>query len=352
MRLIPTSLVMTLTLLHGVSMASLAHGDSKGSCGTANPSPGSQSIAVISSGQVRSVLLYVPAAAATHRALPLIIDLHGSGSNGEEQAKTSRLSELAAKDGFVVANPSGGVILAGAPNAHYWNIPGVPLSGGAPTPADAPDDVQFINDTIDTIASKTCIDPRRIYVTGMSGGARMASLLACRLSARIAAIAPVSGLRAGLPSRDNPLQADPATCHPQRAVSIVTFHGTGDAVNPYNGDSSPRWRYSVPAALQRWVEIDHCQGEAHDRHIAAHVTLVRYGPCEQGAEIWLYRTDAASEQGGGHSWPGSVIPTSMARSVPAEQLRMNVPSTEINASELIWQFFKTHTLPAEDKKAP
>ena len=352
MRLIPTSLVMALALLSGVSMASLAHGDPNSACGAANPRAGSQSIAVLSAGQVRSVLLYVPAAAATHHPLPLIIDLHGSGSNGEEQAKTSRLSDLAAKEGFVVANPSGGVILPGSPNARYWNIPGVPLTGGAPTPADAPDDVQFINDTIDTIASKTCIDPRRIFVTGMSGGARMASLLACRLSARIAAIAPVSGLRAGLPSRDNPSQPDPATCQPQRAVPIVTFHGTGDAVNPYNGDNSLRWRYSISAALARWVEIDHCRGESHDRRVAAHVTLVRYGPCEQGAEIWFYRTDATGEQGGGHAWPGSVIPPSMARNMPTEQLRTNVPSTEIDASALIWQFFKTHSLPAGDKKPP
>jgi polyhydroxybutyrate depolymerase len=262
----------------------------------------------------------------------------------------TRLSDLAAKSGFVVADPSGGVLLPGAPNAHYWNIPGVPLTGGAPTPADAPDDVQFISDTIDTIASKTCIDPRRIYVTGMSGGARMASLLACRLSTRIAAIAPVSGLRAGLPSSDNPAKPDPASCQPQRAVPIVTFHGTGDAVNPYNGDSSLRWRYSIPAALQRWVEIDHCRDEPHERRVAAHVTLVSYGHCEQGAEIWLYRTDAASTQGGGHAWPGSVTPPSMARNMPAEALRENVPSTEINASELMWQFFKAHSLPAEGKK--
>jgi polyhydroxybutyrate depolymerase len=352
MRWIPTSLIMSVALLNGVLMAPLAHGDSNAVCGAGDPVVGSRPIAVISSGKVRSVLLYVPPAATTHRPLPLIIDLHGSGSNGEEQAKTSRFSDLAAKDGFVVANPSGGVVLPGAPDAHYWNIPGVPLTGGAPTPTDAPDDVQFINDTIDTIASKSCIDPRRIYVTGMSGGARMASLLACRLSARIAAIAPVSGLRAGLPSSDNPSQPDPATCQPQRAVPIVTFHGTGDTVNPYSGDSTPRWHYSVPAALARWVEIDHCQGKPQDRRVAAHVTLVRYGPCEQGAEIWLYRTDATGEQGGGHAWPGSVTAPSMARNVPAEQLRLNVPSTEIDASELIWQFFKAHSLPVEGKKVP
>jgi polyhydroxybutyrate depolymerase len=343
MRWMP-SFVRLLALL-GAFAPILAHSDTHSGCGTEALSAGSRSIAVISSGLSRSVLLYVPAAGATGRALPLIIDLHGSGGNGEEQARTTRLSDLAAKDGFVVANPSGGVTLPNAPNNHYWNIPGVPLSGGAQTPADVPDDVQFISDTIDAIATKTCIDPRRIYVTGMSGGARMASLLACRLSTRIAAIAPVSGLRAGLPSSANPSQPNPATCQPQRAVPIVTFHGTGDQVNPYNGDSTPRWGYSVPAALQRWAQIDHCQGEPRERRVTAHVTLVRYGSCEQGADIWLYRTDASGEQGGGHAWPGSVMPPSMAQGRTAEQLRANTPGTEINASELMWQFFKAHPLP-------
>jgi polyhydroxybutyrate depolymerase len=331
---------MSLLALLGVLAPILAHGANHAGCGTEGLTAGRQSITVISAGLSRSVLLYVPAAGATRRAVPLIIDLHGSGGNGEEQARTTRLADLAAKEGFVVANPSGGVTFPDAPNNHFWNIPGVPLTGGAQTPADAPDDVQFISDTIDLISSKTCIDPRRIYVTGMSGGARMASLLACRLSTRIAAIAPVSGLRAGLPSRDNPSQPDPATCHPQRAVPIVTFHGTGDQVNPYNGDNTPRWRYSIPAALKRWAQIDHCQGEPQERRVTAHVTLVRYSSCEQGADLWLYRTDASGEQGGGHAWPGSVMPLSMAQGRTAEQLRANTPGTEINASELMWQFVR------------
>jgi polyhydroxybutyrate depolymerase len=343
--MMPPSLVMSLLALLGVFAPIFAQSAPHAGCGTEQLPAGSQSIAVMSSGLSRSVLIYVPAAAATRRAVPLIIDLHGSGGNGEEQARTTRLSVLAAKDGFVVANPSGGVTFPDAPNRHYWNIPGVPLTGGAQTPADAPDDVQFISDTIDAISSKTCIDPRRIYVTGMSGGARMASLLACRMSTKIAAIAPVAGLRAGLPSGANPSQPDPATCQPQRAVPIVTFHGTGDEVNPYNGDSTPRWRYSIPAALKRWAQIDHCQGEPRERRVTAHVTLVRYSSCEGGADVWLYRTDASGEQGGGHAWPGSVMSPSMAQSRTAGQLRANTPGAEINASELMWEFFKAHPLP-------
>jgi poly(3-hydroxybutyrate) depolymerase len=170
--------------------------------------------------------------------------------------------------------------------------------------AAAPDDVQFIRDTIDQIAAKTCIDSRRVSVAGMSGGGRMTSLLACRLSTRIAAIAPVSGLRAGLPSADNPARPDPATCQPQRAMPIVSFHGTGDAVNPYNGGGAAYWAYSIPTALQRWAELDHCGNKPLEQHIAVHVTLLRYTQCAEGAEIWMYRTDATGEQGGAIEFSG------------------------------------------------
>jgi hypothetical protein len=40
----------------------------------------------------------------------------------------------------------------------------------------------------------------------------------------------------------------------------------------------------------------------------------------------------------------------LARNMPSAQLRANVPSTEINASELMWQFFKRHPLPEDGKK--
>lgn len=247
------------------------------------------------------MLVFVPPQATARRALPLVIDLHASSSNGEGEVQYTRLSDVAAKEGFIVANPSGGVTFPDAPNEHYWNIPGVPLARAGVTPTNAPDDVQFISDTIDQLSAKTCIDSRRIYLAGFSGGGRMASLLACRLSTRIAAIAPVSGLRAGLPSADNSAQPDPATCQPLRAMPVASFHGTGDVVNPYNGGGSPYWAYSVPTALRRWAELDHCEGNPREQHIATHVTLLRYKQCAEGAEIWLYRTDAPGDQGGGHA---------------------------------------------------
>jgi polyhydroxybutyrate depolymerase len=142
------------------------------------------------------------------------------------------------------------------------------------------------------------------------------------------------------------MQPDPASCQPQRAMPIVTFHGTDDHTNPYEGGGAPYWAYSVPAALRRWVELDHCRNQDSDQKVAADVTLVRYTRCAGGAAIWLYRTDAPSTQGGDHAWPGGTLPAEATAAGASAQPRPNTPGTEINASELMWQFFARYALPA------
>ena len=330
----------------------LALGTPPPNCGAAGPGSGVHTLAVLSGGLSRPVRVFVPTLAAAGHPLPLVIDLHGSGGNGEQQAHSTRLSEVAERNGFVVANPNGGVSAPGAPERYYWNIPGVPLSGGGVAPTDAPDDVQFIVDVIDQISANTCIDASRVYVTGMSGGARMTSLLGCRLSSRIAAIAPVAGLRAGLPSGQDPAKPDPASCLPQRPLPIVTFHGTDDHTNPYDGGGAPYWAYDVSTALHRWAELDRCRGQPVAQRVAPHVSLVRYTQCAGGAEIWLYRTEAPGTEGGGHTWPGGTIPPAMTEPGAPAALRANIPGTEISASELMWQFFARYQLlPAADAGA-
>ena len=133
-----------------------------------------------SGGRQRTYRLFVPPAYDGRTPLPLVLDLHGSGGTAVGQAATSRFEALAASETFLVAS------LQAAGEANRWNVP---ISN------DRPDDVAYVSDVIDHVAARVCTDFKRVYATGFSGGARMSSLIGCRLSARIAAIAPMAGLR-------------------------------------------------------------------------------------------------------------------------------------------------------------
>ena len=296
-------------------------------CGAPPLSAGWHSIRVHSGNRVRELQLYAPGQIQSGHALPLVFDLHGSFGSGMQQAKRSDLTAVAERHGFLVANPDGGIERTVPPRGYFWHLPGVPLIGNDPEPSGAPDDVQFISDAIDQIANTTCVDAHRIYATGFSNGARMTSWLGCHLADRFAAVAPVAGIRAGLALDSDHSQLDAGSCRPVRPVPIIAFHGVRDPVNPYAGGGFGYWGYSVSVALRRWAELDQCQGKPQETVISAHVTEIRYGPCAAGSEIVLYRTDAPLAQGGGHVWPGSSDFAS---------------GHEINASELIWEFFARH----------
>ena len=272
-----------------------ALGRAGGACTPGSVGSGWRTVTVRSGGLAREVALYVPAAALGRSHLPLVFDLHGSVENARLQALNSRLSMQADRHGFLLANPEGGIHDPASPaDKLFWNMPGVPLFGDLQTPADAPDDVQFFRDAIDQIGRSACVDSHRVYVTGFSGGARMASLLACELADRIAAIAAVAGVRAGLTSARDPPTPETRSCAPRRPVSVVTFHSANDPVNRFNGDRSVRWGYGVPAALTRWAQIDGCRAAPSERRVSAHVTVVRYLGCRGGTEVMLYRIDASA----------------------------------------------------------
>ena len=315
--------------------ASLVPGVAEADSCAARPVDGMSAVSVRSGGRERIVAVYFPVGFRAGQCLPLVFDLHGSKSNGEGQAAVSGMRAVADRHHFIVANPTGGIAFAAPDSGHGWNIPGVPLFGGAQVPADAPDDVQFIADTISTLAAAHCVDPRRVYATGLSGGARMSSLLACRLSGRNAAVAPVAGVRAGNPAADDPAEPDPASCVPERAVPILTFHGTADDTNPYAGGGAAYWRYSVPQALERWAQLNGCRPRPERQSAGYHVTRLRYRGCRNNAEVVLYLTDAPVAAGGGHIWPRLAKGNAPGN---AGQL------VSLDASEIIARFFERHPM--------
>lgn len=244
-----------------------------------------------SGGRDRTYRLFVPPSYDGRTSLPLVLELHGSGGTAEGQAQTSKFSELAAREGFLVAS------LQAAAEGNRWNVP---------ITSERPDDVKYVSDVIDHVAAHVCADTKRVYATGFSGGARMSSLLACKLNDRIAAIAPMSGLRW------------PGPCE-GRAIPVLTVHGLADPQNTYAGHVENRggeWVESVPEALAGWAKHNGCKGDAVLEDPPGPLSTLSYKGCK--AEVRLVRVDELV-----HQW---------ARN-------------EVDATAEAWKFFSAQRLP-------
>lgn len=244
--------------------------------------------------QRRTVQVHVPRGFDPARPSPLVFVLHGSGGTGAAILTSSDLAQTADRHGFIVVAPDAGIPVR---QGFVWNIPGVPtITGAVPGPDDA-DDVAFLSETIDDLAAQGCVDDSRVYVTGLSGGGRMASWLGCVTADRFAAIAPVVGLRAGNPRKDAPAQPDPATCRPTRPMPVMAFAGDADSTNPIQGGGAPYWSYTMHAAEQRWAQLNGCSGPRDTVWVAPQVYEEGYADCRDGAEVVGRIT-----RDGGHSW--------------------------------------------------
>jgi polyhydroxybutyrate depolymerase len=279
---------------------------------------GKRTVALTDQGQSRPFALYVPSSYDGKTRVPVIFNLHGSGGNGDVEMDYTKLGPVADANGFAVVAPNGAV--KSSETAYAWNVPGVPLISGEPLPAGTPDDERYLLAVLDKVARTLCVDLTRVYMTGMSGGGRMTSQMGCDHADRLAAIAPVAGLRAGAPKNTGGTWVPNAsTCAPKRPLPVLTFHGTGDGTNPFPGNDSARWGYSVMTALKRWASLDRCTGGAKTSTLTSTVSLIRYPKCKGGATVSIYRTTGA-----GHVWPNA----------------LGAPSGEVDASKLIVKFFK------------
>ena len=269
-------------------------------------------------GHRRTVIVHVPGSYSKSRPVPLVLNLHGSGSTALEEEEFSGMDATADADGFIVAYPQG---LIPEGTGFDWNVPGEPLFGGSAVPHHAANDVMFLTKVVGLLEDRYCIDPARVYATGFSGGARTTSQLACDASRIFAAVAPVSGLRRPIP------------CRATRPVPVLTFHGTADPVDPYNGHGQAYWTYSVPMAAQDWADQDGCSTRAVHSQPEPGVTLTEYRECKEGAVIELY-----SMTGEGHEWPGGPQLTRRLTAVLGPQ------SDALDANRVIWSFFEAHPM--------
>ena len=266
---------------------------------------------IVSSGQKREYLLYVPGSYDRARPAPLVISMHGAGGWPVQQMELSEWNRLAESQGFIVVYPSG----IGSAGPRVWHVDN---GGGLKR------DVTFISELIDKLEAAYNIDPTRIYANGFSNGGGMAFVLSCTLSDRIAAVGMVGGAQL-LPW---------SWCTDHRPVPMIAFHGTADHMTPYNGGRTwvaPEPLPSIPTWTANWARRNRCGANPAESAVAADVTRLEYTNCADDAAVVLYTLG-----GGGHSWPGGK---------PLPEWFVGPTSRSIDATRQMWAFFREHQLP-------
>lgn len=281
-------------------------------------------------GVERTVEVYVPESAlegpATPHGLTALFALHGSGNTTDILLQLAELQDSADEQGAVLFVPQGSVPSGGGTWA--WNVPGV-----TDAPEGTPDDEVFIAELASQAVENYCVDEGSIFATGYSGGGRMISAIACDQPGLFAAIAPVVGLRAGVPMQlpDGTWAPDTTTCSPEHGTPVVTFTGTVDPINPSDGGGAAYWQYSADAAVERWGEINGCT-KARTTEPAETVSLTTYVGCKSGDVVQSYVIDGA-----GHTWPGG-----NAEMLTLYSSVLGPYSGAVDANAVMWDFFRAH----------
>jgi polyhydroxybutyrate depolymerase len=269
---------------------------------------------LVSAGEERRYLLYVPENYDPSVPTPLVITIHGFAQWPANQAAVSRWNDLADEYGFIVVYP------AGTRFPMRWRTWGA--SSGA---ADPMQDVTFISDLIDKLSAEYNINPARIYANGLSNGGGMSFVLACKLSERIAAIGSVAGAYA-FPWEQ---------CSPSRPVPAIIFHGTDDPIVPYQGGLTRPSGIPFPS-IPDWVDElarrNGCDAAPQALETRGDVSGVRYTNC---AGDVIFYTIAQ----GGHSWPGGgYLP----------KIIVGNTTGDIDASRTMWEFFQQNPLNVDE----
>jgi len=250
--------------------------------------------------------MYVPATYTPGTPVPLVLNLHGYGSNNTQQMSYANFKPIADTANFLILAPLG---IADGNGTSHWNA----------NWATGVDDIGFINALLDTISNSYTVNQDRIYSTGMSNGGFMSLTLAGQLDSRIAAVASVTGTMSTLQ-----IPANTVT----RPVPVMQIHGTADPTVNYSGDA---YFLSVDSVINYWVGHNNCGSTPiftalPDINTADGCTaeLYEYLGGDNGSEVVHYKIID-----GAHTWPDAPF-------------TIGVTNRDFNACEVIWEFFSKY----------
>ncbi|MDD6161112.1 MAG: hypothetical protein PUB51_08310 [Oscillospiraceae bacterium] len=285
---------------------------------------------------------YVPPSYQEGDKLPLMLSLHGSGSSATGNMVESNWLKYAEEEGFIVVFPESVYIHKDGTlssegksymetkqndyNYMRWNA-----ASTDPVSAYRVDDIKYMSDLIDIFVEEGCVDPARVYASGMSHGGFLCLRLAQELPEKIAGVGIVAG----------ELIAEHLYKTVEQGPKIVMLNGTEDKVVPidgmvydFDGDGVCEYTWAVGQEetcryflTQYGMEDDPIYSELPDTDPNDGTTISRYEYRDANGEARIVRYVI---EGGGHTWPGGNIDYGV----------LGRSSKDAQGSELIWNELK------------
>lgn len=292
----------------------------------------------------RAFSVRVPAGWNGVTALPVIVAFHGGGGNREsaeavtcphgEPGEAGCLTTLANAAGYALVLPDG-TGLRPLRNVRSWNAGGGRdgwqcVSRGACE--QNVDDVDFFDRLLVEVARVVPIDPRRVYLTGLSNGGAISHRLACERPNVIAAIATVGGT--------NQFVAAGGRCDAR--VPVLAIHGSEDPCWAYETGTAacaflePGRKVGVDDSMEGWRARNACTAAFTDSPLPDLMT----DGTRATRRTWLGCAAAVERirvEGGGHTWPGG--------NQYLDEPSVGRVARDFRASDEILRFFDAHPRP-------
>lgn len=294
----------------------------------------------------RTNLVFVPSGYVGNE-VPAVTVLHGCGQSPESMMKGTRFNELAEKENFIVIYPEQTKAHNGAKCWNWFRPQHQERGSGEP---------QVITDILAAVEARYEIDRHRRYVTGLSAGGAMATIMGVTYPDVFAAVGSHSGLQykaaenlldalvvmaAGGPDPDQQgtlayeLMGKPLA----NPVPAIIFHGSLDAtVVPRNA-----WQ-----TISQWAQTNDLADDHQDNASVTDSASAVLG--EQSCATcyphsrYLYPHTKTGEivlemymvDGMGHAWSGGD---------PVQSDDRNFDPNGPDAARVMWSFFQRHAQP-------
>jgi polyhydroxybutyrate depolymerase len=213
----------------------------------------------------RTAIVAEPDDVVDGEGLPMVVLLHGLGATAADLPRDTEWASRVAERRFVLVAPQG--------TGNSWDAVGC----CDPAAADGVDDVAFLADVIDQIASSDHVDRSRVYLTGYSNGGMMTYRYLCANPGGIVAAASVAG-------------TDTDDCDPTAGVPFLQVSGDADNIVPLDGGPSANPLLPVfepsRASVRGMAEVAACTPPSVvDIGI---VTVTAWEGCSGGGEVSLH----------------------------------------------------------------